>query len=249
MEEALNFADRDGRRISAVLARPARESSKGVVLCHGLFGFKDSVTNRTLTRILNEQGVATLRFDFFGHGSSEGNLHDILLTTLVSQAESAMDIMCARGYSNVGLFGASFGGMVALVVASRVRSLGALALRCPVADLPEILRQRYGRVAIELWRRIGTVPASVGQVPFHSRFYDDCLGYDAYKAAMQVTAPTVIVHGTQDELIPLTQVHRLVSSLKAPKHLELIPGADHRFSGAADFSRMTETLATWLVRH
>jgi pimeloyl-ACP methyl ester carboxylesterase len=249
MEEAFSFSDRDGRRISAVLARPATDSGKGVVLCHGLFGFKDSVTNRTLTRILNEQGVATLRFDFFGHGSSDGDLHDILLTTLVGQAESALDAMRARGCSNLGLFGASFGGMVALVVASRVRSLSALALRCPVADFPEILRQRYGRVAVELWRRIGTVPASVGRVPFHSRFYEDCLRYDAYKAATQVTAPTVVVHGTQDELIPLTQVQRLVDGLKPPKHLELISGADHRFSRASDFSRMTETLAAWLVRY
>jgi uncharacterized protein len=249
MEEAFSFTDRDGRRISAVLTRPVSESSKGVVLCHGLFGFKDSVTNRTLTRTLTERGVATLRFDFFGHGNSEGNLHDILLTTLVSQAESAMDVMRARGYSKLGLFGASFGGLVALVVASQVHSLSALALRCPLADLPEILRQRYGRVAIELWRRIGTVPTSVGQVPFHSRFYDDCLGYDAYKAAAQVTAPTVIVHGSQDELVPLAQVQRIVDSLKPQKHWELIPGADHRFSRAADFSRMTETLAAWLVRH
>jgi hypothetical protein len=55
MAETLAFRDRDGRRISAVLDRPPSIGSKGVVLCHGLFGFKDSVTNRVLSRILNER--------------------------------------------------------------------------------------------------------------------------------------------------------------------------------------------------
>jgi hypothetical protein len=55
MAETLAFRDRDGRRISAVLDRPRSIGSKGVVLCHGLFGFKDSVTNRVLSRILNER--------------------------------------------------------------------------------------------------------------------------------------------------------------------------------------------------
>jgi pimeloyl-ACP methyl ester carboxylesterase len=249
MVETLAFRDRDGRRISAVLDRPRSIGSKGVVLCHGLFGFKDSVTNRALSRILNERGLATLRFDFFGHGASEGRLQDMLLTTLIGQTEAALDEIRAHGITEVGLFGSSFGGLVALLVAARVRSLNALALRCPLADLPELLRRRYGRVAVELWRRVGTVPTSIGHVPFHSRFYEDCLTYDAYKAATHISAPTMVVHGSEDELIPLTQVQRIYSSLKTLKHLELIPSADHRFSRPTDFARMTETLAGWLVRH
>ena len=243
------FSDRDGRRISAVLDRPASANSKGVVLCHGLFGFKDSVTNRVLSRLLNERGLTTLRFDYFGHGASEGTLQDLLLTTLIGQTEAAIDVLRAQGIVEVGLLGSSFGGLVAVLVAARMRSLKALALRCPLADFPDLLRQRYGRVAVELWRRIGTVPPSIGNVPFHSRFYDDCTQYDAYKAATHVAAPTLIVHGGQDELVPLPQVQRIYHSLRAEKHLELIPSADHRFSRQADFSRMTDQLAGWLVRH
>lgn len=249
MPEPLVFSDRDGRRISALLDRPASAGSKGVVLCHGLFGFKDSVTNRALTRLLNEQGITTLRFDFFGHGASDGTLEELLLTTLIAQTEAALDVMRAQGIADIGLLGSSFGGLVAVLVAARMRSLKALALRCPLADFPQLLRQRYGRIAVELWRRVGTVPPSIGNVPFHSRFYDDCLRYDAYKAAAHVAAPTLIVHGGQDELIPLPQVQRIYNSLQAEKHLELIPTADHRFSHQADFSRMTDQLAGWLVRH
>lgn len=243
------FSDRDGHRISAVLDRAASAGSKGVVLCHGLFGFKDSGTNRAISRLLNERGLTTLRFDFFGHGASEGTLQDLLLTTLIGQTESALDVLRAQGIAEMGLFGSSFGGLVAVLVAARVRSLKALGLRCPLADLPELLRQRYGRVAVELWRRVGTIPPSLGNVPFHSRFYDDCLQYDSYKAATHISAPTVIVHGGQDELIPLPQVQRIYTSIQVHKHLELLPTADHRFSRTPDFSRMTDSLASWFVRH
>jgi uncharacterized protein len=248
MTEAMSFSDRDGRRISALLDRPASAGSKGVVLCHGLFGFKDSVTNRALSRLLNERGLTTLRFDFYGHGSSEGSLQDVLLTTLIGQTETALDQLRGQGIAELGLFGSSFGGLVALLVAARVRSLKALALRCPLADFPELLRQRYGRVAVELWRRVGTVPPSIGHVPFRSRLYDDCLQYDAYKAAAHLSAPTLIVHGGRDELIPLSQVQRIYHSIGVEKHLELIASADHRFSSSADFSKMTERVVAWLVR-
>src|SRR5690348_12226833 len=115
MPEPLVFSDRDGRRISALLDRPASAGSKGVVLCHGLFGFKDSVTNRALSRLLNERGLTTLRFDFFGHGSSEGSLQDVLLTTLIGQTETALDQLRGQGIAELGLFGSSFGGLVALL--------------------------------------------------------------------------------------------------------------------------------------
>jgi dipeptidyl aminopeptidase/acylaminoacyl peptidase len=63
-----------------------------------------------------------------------------------------------------------------------------------------------------------------------------------------VEAPTLIVHGTQDEVIPLAQVQRLFGSLRVGKRLDLIPGADHGFTRREDFTRMTQTLVNWLAR-
>ena len=248
MEQGVDMQDAEGRQVSATLSTPAAPTDRGVVLCHGFMGFKDSVTNRTLGRLLADRGVATLRFDFFGHGRSAGNLHDLLLTTLIGQAESALAFMRGRGYRRLSLFGSSFGGLVALLAASRSPWLTALALRCPVADFPELLRQQFGRIAVELWRRMGTVPASIGHVPVHGRFYDDCLRYDAFQAASALTVPTLIVHGDRDELIPVEQVRRLYSCIPSQKQFHLLPGADHRFSSAADFTRMTTLLADWLAR-
>ena len=77
MDEPLTFKDEQGHRISAVLSRPSQPSTAAVVLCHGFLSSKNSTTNKTLTRMVNEAGLATFRFDFFGQGDSEGPFEDI----------------------------------------------------------------------------------------------------------------------------------------------------------------------------
>lgn len=249
MEKAFTFQDPAGRRISAVLVSPSRRTDKVVVLCHGFMGYKDSWTNRALSDSLARQDIATLRFDFFGHGQSEGDLQELLLTTLIAQTESAIALMHRHGFPRIALLGSSFGGLVATLVAAKTPSLAALALRCPVVDFPDILRRRFGQVAIELWRRMGTVPSSLGRVPVHARFYEDCLRYNAYRAAQSLRAPTVIVHGEQDEIIPVDQARALHDRIPAEKVIHILPGADHRFSSPAHFSQMMTRLVDWMVRY
>ena len=249
MEWKFTFQDAQDQRVNAVLLSPSRGSDKVVVLCHGFMGYKDSWTNRTLSETLARHGVSTLRFDFFGHGESEGHLQDLLLTSLISQTESAIAMIRGHGFAHVGLLGSSFGGLVALLVAAKMPDLNALALRCPVADFPALLRQRFGTLAIELWRRAGQVPASFGQIPVHYRFYEDCLQYNVYRTAKDLIVPTVVVHGQNDELIPLDQAQQLVRHIRGTYAFHVIDGADHRFSNPGHFARMTELLTDWCVRY
>jgi pimeloyl-ACP methyl ester carboxylesterase len=249
VERKFIFKDAQDRRVSAVLSSPHPACKRIMVLCHGFMGYKDSWINRTLSETLARHGVATLRFDFFGHGESEGQLQDILLTTLVSQTESAIAMTRGHGFTHIGLLGSSFGGLVALLVAAKSRALSVLGLRCPVSDFPALLQQQFGRMAIELWRRLGQVPDSLGHIPVHYRFYEDCRQYNAYRAAEAVIVPTMIVHGQNDEVIPVNQSRKLIGHIRGTKTLHVIDGADHRFSSPGHFSRMTELLADWCVRY
>ena len=249
MEKAFNFQDSAGRHVSGVLLSPASATDKVVILCHGFMGYKDSWTNRMLSEQLARQHIATFRFDFFGHGQSAGDLKDLLLTTLIAQTESAIRQMRGHGFSHVGLLGSSFGGLVATLVAAKEPTLAALALRCPVGDFPALLRQRFGRVAIELWRHLGRVPESAGPIPVRYAFFEDCLRHDVYRAAHQLRVPTTIVHGDQDDVIPVSQAQEVFAQIRAEKAFHVIPGADHRFSRPEHFSQMTELLVNWLTRY
>jgi uncharacterized protein len=250
MEQSLAFYDSAGHRTVGLLACPESPTDRLVVLCHGFLSNKNSTTNKTLTRLLLEHGIATFRFDFFGQGESEGPFEQITLTTAIDQTRSALDLVTTRGYRRLGLAGSSFGGLVSILMAAERHDLSALALKCPVADFPETLRLEFGDERMTHWKQFNEIPDVTGgsrPVALQYRLYEDCLAYDAYKAAESIQAPTLIVQGDCDDLVPLHQSRRLIDALRMEKRLEILAGADHGFTKGEDFRRMTTLLAQWFI--
>ena len=255
-EQSLNFRDPQGHSVSAVLVTPEKGTDRLVLLCHGFLSNKNSTTNRTLTTRLVDEGIATFRFDFFGQGGSEGPFERITLTAAVQQTLTALELVRTKGYTRIGLVGSSFGGLAAILAASRSASSGhdlsVVALKCPVPDFPEMLRREFGEAGMERWKKDHEIPdVTGGSTPVRLRFafYEDCLAYDAYKAAEQIQAPVLIVQGDRDEYVPLDQSRRLYDALKGRKRLDVLPGADHSFTKPEDFRRMTTLIADWMIEH
>jgi uncharacterized protein len=251
-EEPLSFHDSSGHRIAAVLTAPSQPTDRIAVLCHGFLSRKNSMTNTTLTRMLTERGIATFRFDFFGHGESEGPLKALTNTLAVEQTVAALDLMRHKGYRRLGLMGSSFGGLVATLTAARRTDLACLALKCPVVDFAEELRLEFGEAEMAQWKATDTIPnimGGAGRIALAYAFYEDSLRQIAYEPARSITAPTLIVQGDRDEHVPLHQSRQLYEALQAKKHLEMLPGADHQFTNAEDFTRMTNLIADWVTAY
>jgi pimeloyl-ACP methyl ester carboxylesterase len=251
MEELVTFHDDMGSSVSAVL-NTSSESEAIVVLCHGFLSNKNSTTNKTLTRLLNERGMGTFRFDFFGQGQSEGRFEDVTVSLAIGQAMAAVDHVVARGYQRVGLAGSSFGGLVGILCAARRSDIGCLALKCPVVDFAEELRLEFGPEELTRWKATDTIPnISGGTERLRMKYvlYEDSLRHIAYEPATRITAQTLIVQGDRDELVPLHQSRRLFDSLKGPKRLDLLPGADHQFTKGEDFRSMTTAIVDWMATY
>jgi pimeloyl-ACP methyl ester carboxylesterase len=255
-EHPLIFTDPAGRKIAGVLSTPAATTERLVVLCHGFLSHKNSGTNQALTAALLSCGIATFRFDFFGHAESEGPLERVTVTIALEQALAALDLVRGKDFRRLGLIGSSFGGLVALLAAAecgrRHRPLACLGLKCPVADFPEQLELELGLDGMAQWKATDTVPdfrGGPGRIKLDYAFYTDSARHSGYTAAKAITAPTVIVQGDKDELIPLHQCRGLMDALQTDKRLELLPGADHRFTKPEDFERMIRLLAEWMMRY
>jgi pimeloyl-ACP methyl ester carboxylesterase len=255
-ETAHSFRDKAGHRIAAILTIPSSPTERLVLLCHGFLSNKNSSTNKALTRLLTERGIATFRFDFFGQGESEGPFEDITVGVALDQTRAALAWASTQGFHRLGLVGSSFGGLIALLAASEVASrmsvLRCLALKCPVPDFPAMLQLEFGSDGLDEWRRSQTIPdvtGTPGRIRLKYRFYEECLQYDGYKAASGITLPTLIVHGDHDELVPLKQSERLLDSFPGTKQLLAMPGADHGFTTAEHFTAMTRAIAEWIVTH
>ncbi len=251
-EEACSFTDQQGHRIAAVLTGPASETVCVAVLCHGFLSSKNSTTNKTLTHMLTERGIATFRFDFFGQGESEGPFERLTTTLAVGQAIAALDLMAAKGFRRIGLMGSSFGGLVSILTAAQRSDLTCLALKCPVVDFAEELRLEFGDAEMTKWKATDTIPNIIGgqsRITLSYAFYEDCLRRIAYEPAQRIAAPTLIVQGDKDEHVPLHQSRRLFEALQTEKRLDILPGADHQFTKVGDFHKMTTLIADWLTEH
>ena len=261
MEEALSFRDQAGNRIAGVLATPQDSTDSVAVLCHGFLSHKNSTSNQALAELLTQRGLATLRFDCFGHGDSDGPFAKLTTSVGVAQARAALRYVITRGYRRLALVGSSFGGLVSILAAAEwtdvhhstpaeIPPLTCLALKCPVVDFGEELRLELGEDGLQEWKRTNTIPDLHGgpsRLPLDYAFYQDCLTRIAYEPARTITAPTLIVQGDHDEYVPLHQSQRLYASLAGPKHLEILPGADHRFTNPSDFQRMLTLLTNWIA--
>lgn len=248
----VSFTGSSGIVTTGIFAQPAASTNRAVILCHGFPSDKNSRTNRRLTDLLIPQSIATLRFDWYGMGDSPEPLSHLRIKKCEEQLDAAVHFLAERSMKALGLIGSSFGGFMALLSAPRYPHLKALGLKCPVVDFSEVLRLELGADAMERWKRTDHIPDVFGgelPTPLPYAFFEECLTYNGFNSASRIQAPTLIVHGDQDEIIPVHQIDRLLTSLNVPKDFRLIPGANHQFGRPEDFRLMTTHLAEWMIAH
>jgi len=250
VKERIYFSSRSGETLCGILSVPAgRRNPAVVVMCHGFSTGKDGRTYSRMESILNAGGAASFRFDFFGHGESGGKFEDITLTRAVEDTESALGWVRARGFSEVALLGSSFGGLAALCAAGGRDDLLGLALKSPVTRPLELLSARVHGRSPETWKKKGFIEVTGADgrpLRLNVSFLEDALGYGEREAAEGIRVPTMIVHGSRDETVPLGFSRRAAARIPGCR-LEVIRGADHTYSNPAHFERMLRLLSAFLL--
>ena len=237
-EEKIFFSNSSGSKLCGVLRSPA-QSPLVIVICHGFNSSKDSLSHVLLARRLAEKGIASFRFDFFGNGESEGLHEDITTSEALDDLRCAVALLKKLGYTKVGLFGSSFGGMTSILAASEMKDLQLLVLKSPVSQYSDKLLTQLGVKQIDDWRIKGHTdyPTSDGQSRrLKYAFYQDACGLDGYAAAEKINAPTLIIHGDADRTVLVEQSIKSAKLIKNCR-LEVLPGADHRYSKPEDFEK------------
>src|ERR1700720_806275 len=200
------------------------------------------------------QGYRTIAFDNRGIGQSDVPSGVYSMSSMASDAAAVLD---AAGVEAAHVFGLSMGGMIAqefaLQYPKRVRSL---ILGCTAAGGPEA--KRAAPEVIEVLTRQGMTPEEAARAinPYiydkgtpQSRIEEDLKirlqwvatfdGYmaqlqgivmwEAYSRIAQIAAPTLVVHGETDQLVP-AENGKLIAQRISRSKLVMIPHASHIYS-------------------
>lgn len=224
-----------GQPLAGVLhAPPGWPSVPCVVLCHGLLSSMESPKFKALAEALSLKGMAAVRFDFRGCGKSGGSLRDSTVSARLEDLASVIDFL-AQGFGYrrpPGLMGSSMGGFVALLYAGSIASVPALSVwASPFAPL-ELSGLKLHPESSDLG------PA----------FFQDLRRHDLLLVKGKIRN-LLVIHGEKDELIPVSHAHRIYGVGLAPKHMHLIPQADHRLSYPSHRQEASTLTVKWFSEH
>lgn len=212
-----------------------------------LSGFRSVHTGQKATAVAEwaaSRGHACLRFDYLGHGASDGDFWDFRISEAVRDAAAALTAARAPGQPVVPV-GSSMGGWIALLLAARgLLNPAGMVLIAPAVDF---VSRRLSDMPIEVQERLareGHVelddPYAPGTTYRLSRdFFADAVALEAGRRPMGVRCPVRILHGADDAEVPVAVSRVLVRQL-GDAVLTEIPGGDHRLTDHLD--RLTEIL-------
>ena len=233
-----------------------------VIVVHGFKGFKDwglwpALADRlaragfsAVTLNLSGSGVDdTGEFvypDRFGHNTFSAELQDL---RRVTDALGAGELGVAPP-TGLGLLGHSRGGGTAILHTAtdpRIRALVTWAAIFTVDRWPAAQRAAWRAAGVSEVKNMRT-----GQVlPQYTDVLDDiehnAAALDIQSAAARIVVPWIIVHGTEDDAVPLAEGERLAAAAPRARFLA-IEGAGHTFGAAhpwrgapAELERLEDT--------
>ncbi len=245
MDRPQYLARADGRRI-AYHKMPGRAPC--VVF---LGGFKSDMTGEKASHLAAwaaERGQAFVRFDYRGHGQSDGAFES---GTISEWRDDAIAIVDRVAEGPLVLVGSSMGGwlMVLVAVARPARVAGLVGIAAAADFTEDLVWARMTEAQHATLARDGriTEPSIYSDEPdvYTSTLIEDGRTNLVLRAPIAIAAPTRLLHGTADVTVPWQQSERLLVQLaSADVTLTLVKDADHRLSSPSNLAQLSAAVAS-----
>jgi len=247
------------QRVFGMLHRPVGIASPPlVVFMHG-FASNKYGHNRayvTFAEELCRHGIAAIRFDFRGSGDSEGSPSAVSFEDLIEDAVSilhyAQDLKDIDT-NNIGVFGSSLGGTIAVMAANQFPHLKAMALWSPVASGELWVRDFVSQSPEYMKKDPRTLLSSYRGVPLSPAFREQ---FGRMSAAKTFEAsghiPLLHMHGESDQVVSLLhqQVYKLhCEGRPAPTKFISYPDTEHVLGMAPVFPKVMAETVQWFQQH
>jgi pimeloyl-ACP methyl ester carboxylesterase len=198
------------------------------------------------------RGHAFVRFDYFGHGGSSG---EIALGTIGRWVEDTVAVLDALTEGPQIIVGSSMGGWVMLLAAlarpDRVQALVGIAAAPDFTE--DLVWQRLDVSQQQECRETGsiTLPSKYDPAGYTQTLglFEDGRRHLVMRQQIPLRCPARLLHGMRDDAVPWQTSLRLAERLASRDVIvTLVKGGDHRLSSEADLARLAATLDELLAR-
>ena len=227
--------DGDHGKLHAVIHKPelkAGERCPMVLLCHGFMGNKEGALEKQIAALLQAQGITSIRFDFNGHGQSEGRFQDMTVPNEIVDAKKVIEYVSNLPYvESVAITGHSQGGVVAAMTAGDLgaEKIKAVVLLAPAAVLRDDAIRGSTMGATYDPFNLGEYVELFRGMRLGAEYIRTAFSLPIYETAAKYQGPALIIHGTGDRVVPYTYGERF-HQIWDGSELVIIDKADHGFS-------------------
>jgi len=228
----------------------------GVVMMHGLGAERMECRFLfvKLSRAFEAAGIASLRFDFYGSGESDGDFIEMTASSERADALVAIDYfksLAAIDADRVGLMGMSFGGyMTALTIGGRP-DIKAASLWAAAATTSRRWRERVTDQDRRSLQQRGWLDLS--GMRLSRDFVDDLDNHRPCEEVVRYNGPVLVVHGTDDQMVPFSIGKEYVRVLETRPHAVTehlyVEGGDHPWTRWEFRQQIYDRTVAWFQEH
>jgi len=247
--ERFQFTGVGGHQLAASLDLPEAEPLAYALFAHCFTCGKDVLAAKRIAVALAAKGIAVLRFDFTGLGSSEGDFANSTFSSNVADLVRAADHLRETRKAPAILIGHSLGGSAILAAAGQIPDAKAVVTIAAPSDPAHVTGLFKDR--IEDIRKQGKIEVSLAGRPFHisSEFLDDIAEHGLMAHVAKLHKALLIMHAPTDDTVGIDNATRIFVAARHPKSFVSLAGADHLLSERRDAGYVAEIIAAWATRY
>jgi putative redox protein len=249
-DQRIRFPGANGHLLAARLELPDSEPLGFALFAHCFTCSKDLKAMRRISRVLAEQGIGVLRFDFTGLGESEGEFADTDFSSNIEDLLAAADYLRQHFQAPQLLVGHSLGGTAALAAAARIAETRAVATIAAPSDtdhIRQLLVEKSGGLEGD---ETAEIQLAGRRFQIKQRMLRDLAEHAVRDFIGELKRPLLIFHSPLDNVVGIEHARRIFETAKHPKSFVSLDNADHLLlDNDQDADFVGQVLGNWAKRY
>jgi uncharacterized OsmC-like protein/fermentation-respiration switch protein FrsA (DUF1100 family) len=247
--ERFQFTGEGGHQLAAALELPDGEPAAYALFAHCFTCGKDTLAAKRIAVALAAKGIAVLRFDFTGLGSSEGDFANSTFSSNVADLVRAADHLRGVRKAPSILIGHSLGGAAILAAAGQIPEARAVATIAAPSDPAHVTG--LFKAHLDDIRAQGEVEVSLAGRPFRIKreFLEDIAEHELMSDVTGLHKALLVMHSPVDDTVGIDNATKIFVAARHPKSFVSLDHADHLLSKPADALYAADVIAAWAGRY